>query len=199
MSLIAAMFALATTTTPTTPSADDLLARLEAMPVVLAEVAAVVDLNDGVDLEVNFNLISVGAVTIAAHEDDDGSGHGLVLVGAATVAEFELAGDTIVWETVDLTGFRPEQVEAVAASILQVWREDEVAEALAAAPTEPTEDRSLKCTAAAGIAGATAGILIGATCGIFIKNPVTCGKAGGSAYGAVSHYISNKCNGAQNG
>lgn len=91
MSLIATMFALATTTTPTTPSADDFLTRLETMPVVLEDVSAAVDLNNGVDLEVNFNLSNVVSVTIAAQEDDDGSGHGLVLVGAAVVAEFDLA------------------------------------------------------------------------------------------------------------
>lgn len=63
---------------PTTP--DDFLAGLEA-PVPLENLRAVVDLSDGVNLEVNYNLRSVGAVSIALHTDDGGSGLGLVAVG----------------------------------------------------------------------------------------------------------------------
>lgn len=197
MFLTATMFAIATTTASMTPGADDFLASLKEMGVAHKDVAAAVDVNDGVDIEVSYNLRRVGAVSIAAHGDDDGSGHGQVVVGNHIVAEFKLARGTVSWKTVDFTSFRPKQAKAIAASVVQVWHEDVIAEALTGS-TESSEARSLKCVIAGGIAGATAGILVGATCGIFIKNPVTCGKAGGGAYGYASFYVANKCSGAQN-
>lgn len=154
-------------------------------------------MSDGVDLELSYNLARVGNVSIAVHGDDDGAGHGEVLLGAKVVAEFELAGDAVVWERVDFSGFRPDQVEAVAASVAQVWHENQVEDALAATIVEPLEARDFKCSVAGAIAGATAGILVGGSCGILLKHP-GCSKAAGTAYGYASFYITNKCNAGQN-
>lgn len=174
--------------------ADDILARL-LVPVALEDVNASLDANDGVLLEIDYFLREVGEITIVVHGADDGSGLGLVRVDDAVVAEVQFVDGAPVTETLDVTSLRPGRAHALAASVVQVWSEHALAEALAAMPTE---ERDLKCKVAGSLAGATAGILVGATCGLFFKSPTGCGKAAGTAYGATSYYITNKCNGAQN-
>ncbi|PCC67883.1 hypothetical protein SAMN02745121_09236 [Nannocystis exedens] len=83
----------------------------------------------------------------------------------------------------------------LAASIVQVWHDDAVIEALSLATAD---DRDLKCTIAGQLAGAVSGVGAFAACEIFVPNPVTCGKAGGTVGGWVAVHITNKCNGAQN-
>lgn len=171
---------------PTTP--DDLLVSLQ-VPVPLENVRARVDVRDGVNLEISYDLPDVGRVSVALHAQDDGSGRGLVRVGDAVVAEVAVVGGIVASEAADLSDLRPAQAHAVAASVLQVWHEPAVTEAL--------DDRDLKCTVAGGIAGATAGVLVTSVCGIFFKRP-KCVGAGYGAYYKAWDYITDKCNGAQN-
>ncbi|MCY0989916.1 hypothetical protein OV203_22445 [Nannocystis sp. ILAH1] len=177
---------------PTTP--DEFLDSLQT-PVGLENVRPVVELGDGIRLEVSYDLQKVGRVSIAVHTDDDGSGVGLVAVGETVIAELRFAEGSTAWETADFSALNLAQVHGIAASIMQVWHEDAVIEAFTAATVD---DRDLKCKVAGSLVGATAGILVGAGCGIFFKSPVGCGKAAGTAFGYASFYITDKCNGAQN-
>ena len=59
------------------------------------------------------------------------------------------------------------------------------------------ESRDTKCTVAGGIAGATAGTLVGGACFLLFKKKM-CGTAGTSVGKYVSGWIADKCNGAQN-
>ena len=171
---------------PTTP--DDLLVNLQA-PVPIENVRALARVRDGVNLEISYDLPDVGRVSVAVHAQDDGSGRGVVRVGDAVVAEVAVVGGAVASEAADLSDLRPAQAHAVAASVLQIWREPAVTKAL--------DDRDLKCTVAGGIAGATAGVLVASVCGIFFKKP-KCVGAGYGAYYKASGYITDKCNGAQN-
>lgn len=177
---------------PTTPG--EFLDSLQP-PVTFEDVRPVVELRDGINLELSYKLSDVGLISITAHADDGGSGVGLVTVGETVVAELRFVEGAVVWETVDLSALGPAQAHAVAASIMQVWHEDAVREAFTIAAVD---DRGLKCKVAGSLAGATAGILVGATCGILIKSPTGCGKAAGTAFGYASFFITDKCNGAQN-
>lgn len=174
--------------------ADDFLDSLQA-PVPLENVRVQMDVSDGINLEISYSLREIGHVSVAVHGEEDGSGRGLVTVGDAIVAEVEFVAGALVKESADLTSLRPAQAHAVAASVIQVWQEDVVTEALT---TATFDARDLKCTVAGGIAGATAGILVAGTCSIFSKNLAKCGGYSGTAYGVVSHYVSAKCNKAQN-
>lgn len=167
---------------------DDFFVSLQA-PVSLEDVRVLLDARDGIHLETSYNLREAGDVSIAVHGEDDGSGLGLVIVGDAIVAEVEFVDGALVREWFDLTDLRPDQAHAVAASVLQVWHEDTVTEALTAAMFDA---RDLKCTVAGGIAGASAGVMVMASCTIFLKNLTQCGGYSGTAYGVVSNYISNK-------
>jgi hypothetical protein len=189
---VAASAALVDDSAPVPPTPDDFRAVLEA-PAPLENVQAVVDFSDGVNLEVNYNLRGVGVVSFAVHTDDAGSGLGLVAVGETVVAELRFDRGAVAWETTDFSALSPAQSHAVAASIMQVWDENVVTEAL----TVATVDRDFKCKVAGTIAGATAGIMVGVSCGIFFKSPTGCGKAAGTAGGYVGFHITNKCNGAQ--
>ncbi|MDC0670461.1 hypothetical protein [Nannocystis radixulma] len=173
------------------PAIDDFVASLEA-PVPLESISA--DVADGI-LEIDYDVRGVGDVSVAVHTEDEGSGRGLVTVGDAIVAEIGFVDGALAWQTSDLSTLTPPQAHAVAASLVQVWHEDVVTEALSAATVE---SRDLKCAVAGGIAGATASILVGGTCGIITKKLKFCGNAGTAAYWKVSGYISDKCNGAQN-
>jgi hypothetical protein len=153
-----------------------------------------VDVADG-DLEIAFDLRGVGHVSVAVYTEDEDAGRGLVTVGDAIVAEIGFVDGAVAWQTSDLSTLTPPQLHAVAASIVQVWHEDAVTEALSAATADV---RDLKCNVAGGIAGATASILVGGTCGIIVKKLKLCGNAGTAAYWKVSGYISDKCNGVQN-
>ena len=59
------------------------------------------------------------------------------------------------------------------------------------------EGRGVKCNVAGGIAGATAGTLVGGTCFLFFKKK-QCGSAGTFVGKFVSKWIVDKCDGAQN-
>ncbi|WAS96486.1 hypothetical protein [Nannocystis punicea] len=170
---------------------DDFLARLEA-PVALENIDA--DAADGA-LEIGFDLRGVRRVSLAMYTEGEGSGRGLVTVDDAIVAEVGFVDGAVAWQTIDLSTLTPPQAHAVAASIVQVWHEKVITEALSAATVDV---RDLKCTVAGVIAGATASIILGGTCGILWKNIPMCGNAGTAAYWKVSGYIADKCNGAQN-
>jgi hypothetical protein len=177
---------------PTTP--EEFLDSLQP-PVTFENVRPVVELRDGIHLELDYDLPEVDPISIAAHTDDGGSGVGLVTVGERVVGELRFAEGSVAWATADFSDLSPAQAHAVAASIVQVWHEEAVTEAFTVATVD---DRDLKCKVAGSLVGATAGILVGATCGIFLKSPTGCGKAAGTAFGYASFYISDKCNGAQN-
>jgi hypothetical protein len=160
---------------------DDFLAGLQA-PIPL-------DVRHGAALDVSYDIGVVGRVSITVDAQDDRSGRGRVMVGDAVVVEVEVIEGAVVSEAVDLSALTPSQVHAVAASVLQVWHEPAVTAVLG--------DRAFKCTVAGGIAGATAGVLVFAACGVFIKKP-KCVGAGYGAYHKAWGYIADKCNGAQN-
>ncbi|MBZ5713694.1 hypothetical protein [Nannocystis pusilla] len=169
---------------------EDFVASLQA-PVALDRV----DVNVAAgDLEIAFDLREVGHVSVAVYTEDEDAGRGLVTVGDAIVAEVGFVDGAVAWQTSDLSILTPPQLRAVAASIVQVWHEDVVTEALSAATVD---GRDLKCTVAGGIAGATASILVSGTCGVITKMLKYCGTAGTAAFWKVSGYISDKCNGAQ--
>lgn len=184
--------ASASSAVPTTP--NEFSDSLQA-PVALENVRPVVELRDGIRLEVSYDLQEVGRVSIAVHTDDDGSGSGLVAVGEAVVAELRFTEGSVTREAADFSVLGSAQAHTVAASFVQIWHEDAVIEAFTVATVD---DRDLKCKVAGALAGATAGVLVGASCGIFFKSPTGCGKAAGTAFGYASFYITDKCNGAQN-
>lgn len=168
-------------------TADEFVARLQA-PVALENIRA--DAADG-HLEISFSLREVGDVFVAVYAEDEDSGRGLVTVGDAVVTEIGFVDGAVAWEASDFSALSPAQAHAVVASLLQVWHEEAVMNAL-------LEDRDLKCTLVGKIAGATIGVAVFSGCGLVMKSP----KCIGYGYGAlhsVSGYISDKCNGAQNG
>jgi len=167
-------------------AAEELLASLQA-PVAFEDVRA--DVADS-QLEISFYLPEVGAVSMTFRADDDGAGVGLVKVEDAVVTEVRFVDGAVVSQTSNFATLNPEQAVAVVASLLQVWHDDAVTDAL-------EHDRGLKCWWAGKIAGATMGIAAGAGCGLVAKNP-TCIGIGWSVHNTVSGYISDKCNGAQN-
>jgi hypothetical protein len=173
---------------PLPPAADDdFFASLEA-PVVLENVRA--DVADG-DLEVSFELQEVGRVSVAVYAaEDEGSGRGVVTVEDEVVTEVGFVDGAVAWETSDFSALSPAQAVAVVAGLLQVWHDDAVTDALADA-------RDLKCWWVGKIAGTTLGLGAFAGCGLAAKNPKCVGVGFGVA-SAVSGYISDKCNGAQN-
>ncbi|MFY0539814.1 hypothetical protein [Nannocystis pusilla] len=124
------------------------------------------ELSEGIRLEVSYDLQEVGRVSIALHTDDDGSGVGIVAIGETVIAELRFAEGSPAWETADFSALDPAQVHAVVASIVQVWHEDAV---LVAFTVATVDDRDFKCKVAGSLAGATAGILVGAGCGIFSR------------------------------
>src|SRR5690606_11719796 len=75
--------------TPTAPT-DDFVAGIQTAPVPFENVKVLLDVNDEISLEVSYDLLEVGHVSITVHGEDDGSGHGLVRVGDTVVAEVEL-------------------------------------------------------------------------------------------------------------
>jgi hypothetical protein len=164
-------------------------------PVALEDVTASLDVSDGVVLEVRYTLREVGDITIAVRGADDGAGLGFVRVGDSVVAEVQFVEGAPVAETVDVSSLRPAQAHALAASLVQVWREEAVTEAFAVVALD---DRDFKCTLAGQIAGAVSGVGAFAACDLLYPNPLTCGKVGGGAWAHVSFYITNKCNKAQN-
>ena len=174
--------------TPTAPT-DDFVAGLQAAPVPFENVKVLLDVNDEISLEVSYDLLEVGHVSITVHGEDDGSGHGLVRVGDTVVAEVELVDGAVVWEATDSSTLSPAQAHAAAASIMQVWHEDAVTAAL--------DSRGLKCWWAGKIAGATIGVAVFGGCGLVTKSPSCYGHGVGVGYG-VAGYITAKCNGAQN-
>src|SRR5690606_18735645 len=75
-----------TSVTPTAPT-DDFVAGLQAAPVPFENVKVFLDVNDEINLEVSYDLLDVGHVSITVHGEDEGSGHGMVTVGDTVVAE----------------------------------------------------------------------------------------------------------------
>src|SRR5690606_9699028 len=110
--VIATMFALTTSSAPARPSADDFFAGLARKPAAIEGLVAHVDMSEGLDLEIDYDLRRVGAISIAVQADADGSGLGLVMVDGAVVAEVGFAGETIEWQTVDFGELAAEAVEA---------------------------------------------------------------------------------------
>ncbi|MCY1059426.1 hypothetical protein [Nannocystis sp. SCPEA4] len=123
-------------------------------------------------------------------EDDAGAGVGLVKVEDAVVTEVRFVDGAVSSQTSDFTTLSTGQAVAVVASLLQVWHDDAVTDAL-------EDDRDLKCWWAGKIAGATMGVAAAAGCGLVTKDP-TCIGVGYTVHSAVSGYIADKCNGAQN-
>lgn len=167
----------------------DFLGGLQAR-VALENLDVSLDLSDGVSLEVEYDLPEVGRVTMDVSGEVDGPGYGAVMLGDAILAEVWFRDGRVAEEATDLAGLRPAQAHAVAASVVQVWEAANFTEAL-------DDSRDLKCTVAGGIAGATAGTLVGGSCFLFFKKKM-CGTAGTTVAKYVSGWIADKCNGAQN-
>lgn len=167
-------------------AADEIFADLQAR-VVIEEVRA--GMADS-QLEISFYLPEVGAVSMTVRADDDGAGVGLVKVEDAVVTEVGFVDGAVVSQTSDFAILSAEQAVAVVASLLQVWHDDAVTDAL-------EDDRDLKCWWAGKIAGATLGVAAAAGCGLVAKN-TKCIGIGWGVHTTVSGYISDKCNGAQN-
>ncbi|MFY0540496.1 hypothetical protein [Nannocystis pusilla] len=140
-------------------------------------------------LEIRFYLPEVGSVSMTIREDDAGAGVGIVKVEDAVVTEVGFVDGIIVSQASDFAALSNEQAVVVVASLLQVWHEDAVTEAL-------EDDRDFKCWWAGKIAGATIGVAVAAGCGL-AKDP-TCIGVGWTVHTTVADYISDKCNGAQN-
>lgn len=200
VTLLARSFAAEAASTPeravAPPAApiDDALGRLPE-PAAIDDLSVSLEMNGGVLIELRYALPDVGEVAITVRGADDGSGLGRVKVDDAVVVEVPFVAGAPAAERVDMTSLRPEQAHALVASVVQVWHDNAVTEALAATPID---DRDFKCTLAGQIAGAVSGVGVLAACELLVKNPVTCGKAGGGAWANVAVYITNKCNGGQN-
>ncbi|WAS95365.1 hypothetical protein [Nannocystis punicea] len=180
---------------PATPpaAADEFLVGLQA-PIPLKNVRARLEHDGGIELEIDYDLQDIGHVSVALHGAEDGSGLGVVTIANAVVGEVEFAGGEVVWERTDLSALEPAQAQVVGASILQVWDDEHVTEALGLVPPD---DRDLKCSVASGLAGGTAAVMVASICGVFLKAP-SCLGAGYGTFHKVSGYIADKCNGAQN-
>jgi len=178
---------------PSTP--DEFLDSLQA-PVAFENIRPIVELRDGIHLELSYELPEVGPISIGLHTDDGGSGLGLVTVGETVVAELRLAEGSVASETADFSALSPAQAHAVAASLMQVWREDAVTEAFMVATVD---DRAKKCWLAGWMAGKVAAVLTAGACGV-VAGPLAagCGAPAALADVAVKGYVSNKCNQAQN-
>lgn len=165
--------------------AEELFPDLQA-PAILEDVrAGVADSR----LEISFYLPEVGAVSITIRADDTGAGVGLVKVEDAVVTEVRFVDGAVASQSSDFASLSPVQALAVVASLLQVWHDPAV--------TLVLDERGLKCWWAGKIAGATLGVAAIAGCGLVAKSP-TCIGVGGTVQSAVSGYITDKCNGAQN-
>ena len=170
---------------PPPAAADELFAHLQA-PVIID------DLRAGVadsQLEISFHLEEVGAVSLTVRQDDAGAGVGLVKVEDAVVTEVGFVDGAVVSDSSNFTTLSTAQAMAVVASLLQVWNHDTVTLAL--------DDRDLKCWWTGKIAGSTLGVAAAAGCGLVAKSP-TCVGVYATVQSAVSGYITDKCNGAQN-
>lgn len=183
---VASLFLLAAAP-PRAPTAEEFFARVQA-PVSLDDVAVETAVNG---FKISFRLQEVGPVSIIVDADDGGSGRGLVTVRGTVVAEVGFVDGLVVREESDFSALIPAEVQAVVASLLQVWHEDAVR-------TDLLHSRDLKCWWAGKIAGGTIGLAVFSGCGLVTKSP-TCYGWGTGAGAAVAGYITNKCNGAQNG
>ncbi|PCC73982.1 hypothetical protein SAMN02745121_07730 [Nannocystis exedens] len=114
--------------------AEELSATLLA-PVVLEDVRA--DVADS-ELEIRFYLPEVGAVSMTVRADDAGAGVGLVKVEDAIVTEVDFVDGAVVSQASHFATLSTEHALAVVASLLQVWHDNAVTDALA-------DDRGLKC------------------------------------------------------
>ncbi|MCY0990960.1 hypothetical protein OV203_27695 [Nannocystis sp. ILAH1] len=126
---------------------------------------------------------------MTVRQDDAGAGVGLVKVEDAVVTEVGFVDGAVVSQSSNFATLSTAQTMAVVASLLQVWHDDAVTLAL--------DDRDLKCWWVGKIAGSTLGVAVIAGCGLVAKSP-TCLGVGGTVHNAVSGYITDKCNGAQN-
>lgn len=167
-------------------AADDPFPGLQS-PVALEDVRAGV--LEG-RIEINFNLPEVGAVSVTLNAEQEGLGRGLVTVEDAIVTEVGLVDDIVVWETSGLSALSPAQARALVASLIQVWHNDAVTDALGHA-------RDVKCTWAGKVGGSTIGVAVFAGCGLIAKSP-KCYGWGFGVGSSVAGYITDKCNGAQN-
>jgi len=170
-------------------TADDFIRSLDELVAVDA-VTASMALDDGVVLVVDYDLRDVGPVSIMLDIDGAGSGRGLITVREVPVVELLLQDGAVASEADDWGALAPAEVRAVAASLVQVWSEVE----LTAAPNAAMD---LKCTIAGGLAGAVAGVGVGAACWLLTKAD-PCVATGVTLASNVGGYIVDKCNGAQN-
>lgn len=113
---------------------EEFFADLQA-PVALEDVR--VGVGDE-QLEISVYLQEVGAVSISIREDDAGAGVGLVKVEDAVVTEVGSVDGAVLSQTSDFAILSPEQAVVVVASLVQVWQDDAVTEAL-------EDDRDFKC------------------------------------------------------
>ncbi|SFF46939.1 hypothetical protein SAMN02745121_09066 [Nannocystis exedens] len=172
---------------PMTPE-DVILSLDESVPV--DAVTATLGLDDGVVLVVDYNLGGVGRVSVMLDTDAAGSGRGLITVREAPVVEVVLQDGAVASQAAEWSALAPSEVRAVAASLVQVWSEVELT-----AATQGAQD--LKCTIAGGLAGAVAGVGVGAACWLLTKADL-CVGTGVTITSNVGGYITDKCNGAQN-
>lgn len=153
LSLFASPVAAESAPAPAPPaSVGDFFDSLQA-PITLENLRA--DAEDGY-LEISYDLRGVGAVSVAVYSEDEDSGRGHVTVGEAVMVEVGFVDGALAWEWADFAGLGATQAHDVAASVVQVWQEDMLTDALGAA------SRDGKCDVAGKIAGASTATLVGA-------------------------------------
>lgn len=175
---------------------DEGVVALARMPIGISDVEARIDLIDGPKIEITYDLRGVGTVTLAVEHDESGSGLGLVLVGDETLAEFVFTDGIVDGKSVNLAHLAPQQAQAMAASMVQIWEREEVSRRVCAAALE---SRGLGCWIAGKVSGSVSGVLVAGSCQVAVPLPGVCELVGVEVYSKVSGYIEDKCDKAQNG